>query len=311
MDYTNLLTIAMPVYERKDYFLEALESAINQTVKCEIIVVDNCSSHDYFKNICEEKGITYYRNETNIGMNPNFNRCFELAGTEYVMTLQDDDILAPNYVESFLKAHTKHPDIDVFFTDFVRNTPNGKLPHRHVLPFGYMKNGQKVIEYAVKYKLGFPYLNSSIKREKFTGFYTAYSGSNDWVWIYDNADKFVFYGDSRVLYQFRQHDQQDTKNNMLRYRFTLPYIYDAILKEKANDPEIKRKASLNAFWALIQLKSVAGRKIVNDFIKEENIFSIYLKEKLNSDRLIRTIFYMPSNFVYLVYRSLRKVGLTG
>ncbi len=311
MNYTELLTIAMPVYERREYFLEALESAINQTVKCKIIVVDNCSSHDYFRDICGKKGITYYRNETNIGMNPNFNRCFKLADTEYVMTLQDDDILSPHYVESFVKAWDKHPDIDVFFTDFVRNTRDGNLPHRHVFPFGYMEDGQKVIEYAVKYKLGFPYLNSSIRRSKFTGFYTKYSGSNDWVWIYDNADKFVFYGDSRILYQFREHSMQDSKNNILRYRFSLPYIYDVILKQKAVEPSIKRKAELNAFWALVQLKSIATKNKVDGFIKEDNIFSSYLKEKLNSDRWVKTIFAMPTWLVYIIYKSLRKIGVSG
>jgi glycosyltransferase involved in cell wall biosynthesis len=311
MKYTKLLTIAMPVYERKEYFQEALDSAVNQTVKCKIIVVDNCSSHDYFRDTCVNKGITYYRNETNIGMIPNFNRCFELADTEYVITLQDDDILSPVYVESFVNAWEKHPDIDVFFTDFVRNTVDGKLPHRHVFPFGYMKNGQKVIEYAIKYKLGFPYLNSSIRRSKFTGFYTKYAGSNDWVWIYDNAENFVFYGDSRKLYQFRQHNMQDTKNNILRYRFTLPYIYDVILKKKVVDPSIKKKAELNAFWALVQIKSIAKKNDVDEFTKQDNIFSNYLTDKLNSDRLIKTIFAMPTGLVYLIYKSLRRIGLSG
>ena len=44
MSFTNLLTIALPCYERKEFFLEALDSALNQTVKCNIIVVDNCCS---------------------------------------------------------------------------------------------------------------------------------------------------------------------------------------------------------------------------------------------------------------------------
>ena len=47
--FTGLVTIAMPVYERKDFFREALDSALNQPVKCKVIVVDNCSSHDYFE----------------------------------------------------------------------------------------------------------------------------------------------------------------------------------------------------------------------------------------------------------------------
>ena len=34
--YTNLLTISMPVFERKEFFIEALNSALNQTIKCNI-----------------------------------------------------------------------------------------------------------------------------------------------------------------------------------------------------------------------------------------------------------------------------------
>lgn len=44
MNFTDLITIAIPCYERKEFFLFALESALNQTIKCKVIVVDNCSS---------------------------------------------------------------------------------------------------------------------------------------------------------------------------------------------------------------------------------------------------------------------------
>lgn len=311
MSYTNLLTIGMPVYERKEFFLEALESAMNQTVKCEIIVVDNCSSHDYFEKICKQKGITYYRNETNIGLFANSNKCFELAKTEYAMTLDDDDKLSPIYVESFLKSKELHPELDVYFTNFIRNTPEGKLPHRHVLPFGFMENGAKVIEYAIRYKLGFPVNTSCIKRSKFTGYYTKFKGSNDWVWLYSNADKFVFFGDSRVLFEFREHANQDTRNNVISYRITLAYIYDNILKIKVVDPELKKKASSNAFWALVKLKSVEEDGEINEFINEDNIFSNFLKDKLNSDKVMKTIFSMPSWLVKFTYKTSSKIGIAG
>ena len=311
MSFTNLLTIAMPVYERKEFFLEALESAINQTVKCEIIVVDNCSSHDYFERICKQKGITYYRNDTNIGMYPNCNRCFELAKTEYAMTLDDDDKLSPLYVESFLKAKEQYPELDVYFTNFVRFSPQGKLPHPHTLPFGYMENGEKVIEYAIRYKLGFPVNSSSIKRSKFSGFYTKFKGSNDWLWIYSNADKFVFFGDSRILFEFREHPNQDTRNHVVDYLITLAYIYDIILKEKTVDPEIKQKSLSNAFWTLFKFKTVIAKGEINKFVEEDNIFSHYLKNKLKSDLVMRIIFGLPQGLVVFTYNVLRKFGLSG
>ena len=49
------LTIAFPVYNRTDYFKQALESVLNQTVKCRVLVVDNNSPHDDFKKIIEKK----------------------------------------------------------------------------------------------------------------------------------------------------------------------------------------------------------------------------------------------------------------
>ncbi|WP_430972682.1 glycosyltransferase family 2 protein [Sunxiuqinia rutila] len=311
MSYTDLLTISMPVYERKDFFLTALESALNQTVKCKIIVVDNCSSHDYFEKVCEEKGVPYYRNSENIGMAGNFARGFELASSEFVMNLQDDDQLSPIYVESFLEAYNRHPNIDIFYSDFIRLTNEGMLPHKHTLPFGYMENGQKIIEYGIRFKLGFPYMASAIKRSIVKGFEANIEGSGcyDWVWIYSEADEFSFYGDSRKLYVFRDHDEQDTKRNLLRYAMTLPYIYDEILREKVADVGLKRKATRNAFWELIRLKTLADKGLIDDFVEKNTVFSSYLKHKLEEDGRLRLIFRMPRKMVWFNYRVIQKLKL--
>jgi glycosyltransferase involved in cell wall biosynthesis len=312
MNYTELLTIAMPVYERKEYFPEALDSAVNQTIKCKIIVVDNCSSHDFFKEICGEKGITYYKNETNIGLFPNWNRCFDLAETGFVMILGDDDILSPDYVESFLKALKQYPDLDIYFSDFVLNnlTTKETSPHRHTLPFGYMENGGKIIEYGIKYKLGFPMITSSIKRSIFTRFYTGFHASNDWLWVYSNADKLTFYGDPKKLYKYGAHESQDSKNHLSNCLLSSSYIYEEVLKEKVDNAESKKKASENSFWALFRLKTIAGKKAIRERVKGDTIYGNYLKKKLNQDRLIKTIFAMPTGLVYLIYKSLRKIGLS-
>lgn len=310
MDYTNLLTISMPVYERKAFFREALESALNQTVKCKVIVTDNCSSHDYFEKICKEKNVPYYRNDRNIGMAGNFYRGFELSDTKFVMNLQDDDQLSPIYVESFLDAHTKHPDIDIYFPDFVRLTSNGKLPHKHILPFGYMKDGQKIIEYGIKYKLGFPYMASAIKRTIVNGFEGNLDGSGcyDWVWIYSEADKFSFFGDPRQLYIFRDHDKQDTKQNLVRYAMTLPYIYEEILKDKVSDIELKKTATKAAFDELVRLKTLVTNRDISEFLKKDTIFSNYLREKLENDKRVKFLFRLPTSGVKLVYKAMRKLA---
>ncbi len=311
MRYTDLLTISMPVYERKEFFLDALESAINQTVKCKIIVVDNCSSHDYFEKLCKEKNISYYRNASNIGMAGNFGKGYEIAETKYVMNLQDDDLLSPEYVEWFLRAVNLHPDIDVFFSDFTLLTYKGELPHRHILPFGYIENGEEIIEYGIKYKMGFPYMTCAINRIKaFTvKEITDSIGSYDWEWVYSKADSFSFYGESRKLYKYRIHHDQDTEKSKVNYYMSLPYIYDKVLKEKVSDNRLKKKAAKNAFWELIRLKSNTNDKTLKKILNGNSKYQIYIREKLIESYLLKIIFVIPNEVFNFIYRSLRKIGL--
>ena len=311
MSFTDLLTISMPVYERIDFFREALDSALNQTVKCKVIVIDNCSSHDFYEKVCKEKNVTYYRNDRNIGMAANFAKGFELAETKYVMNLQDDDRLSPEYVESFVKAIEEYPDLDIFFSNFLRITADGEQPHGHTLPFGYMENGQKIIEYGIKYKLGYPYIASCIKRTIIHAFHGEYkgSGSYDWVWVYSEADKFSFYGDPRTLYHFRDHDMQDTKINSIRYSLTIPYIYEKVLLGKVTDLKLKKIALKHAFWDLIRLKSVAKRKVLRDIVEEDNIYAHYLNDKIERSLLVRLIFILPRGFVSFCFKVIRKIGI--
>ena len=125
---TDLVTIAIPVYERIDYFEEALNSALNQTVHCPIVVVDNGSSHDLFREIClkHQNRVRFYKNEKNMGMFYNWNKCAEYCKTKYFVILGDDDIMAPGFVEAFLDAKKKYKDI----IGQIRTSYNSKSEYR-------------------------------------------------------------------------------------------------------------------------------------------------------------------------------------
>ncbi|WP_316801209.1 glycosyltransferase family 2 protein [Pedobacter frigidisoli] len=122
------LTIAIPVFERDDFFEMAITSAINQTVQCKIIVVDNNSSHNRFKEYVESlnlHNLTYFKNEENLGMIGNWNRCIELCSTEYLSILHDDDILHLQFVEAIGRID-KNWDI-LFSQSEVRKNPSSKF----------------------------------------------------------------------------------------------------------------------------------------------------------------------------------------
>lgn len=310
MSYTDLITIAIPCYERKEYFLEALESALNQTVKCKIIVVDNASSHDYFKTVCEEKGVTYYRNKRNIGLYPNYNRCFKLAKTEYVKILDDDDILSLKYVESFLNAKKQHPDIDIFYSDYLKLTPKGKKSHGFTLPFGYLGIGHKIIEYGIKYSLGFPYMSTTIRKTKIHKDIELNEviGGFDWEWIYSVADTLSFYGDSQKLYTFRIHGNQIHSREWAVHALTTPYIYDIILQKKIENPEKKRHISKLVVRNLIFIKSNCKKKELKNVLNSNNKLGEYLRLKLENNFRLKQIFSLPRRLVQLISFGIRFRG---
>ena len=109
------LTIAIPVYNRTTFLREAIDSALQQNTDrvYDIIVVDNASEDDAVQQIVSSfpyDRVIYFRNDENIGMAGNWNRCYELAKTKWVTLLHDDDRLKSNYVETVLAVIDKHGD---------------------------------------------------------------------------------------------------------------------------------------------------------------------------------------------------------
>lgn len=103
--------IMIPTFRRADLLEEAIDSALNQVTKYKyyIAVVDNDGEVDQatdelLKKICaEHKNVLYYRNEQNIGMFGNWNRCIELAQTEWFCMLHDDDLLGESYIDKLYR----------------------------------------------------------------------------------------------------------------------------------------------------------------------------------------------------------------
>lgn len=102
------LSIMIPTYRRASLLKEAIDSALNQKTEYSytISVVDNdpdgdAATDELMKQYCaEHRNIFYFRNEQNIGMFGNWNRCIELSQTEWCCLLHDDDMLMENYIET-------------------------------------------------------------------------------------------------------------------------------------------------------------------------------------------------------------------
>ena len=110
-DVKPLISIAIPTYRRPSLLRDSIESAVNQTLisSIEILIVDNDESSEFSDQIVdivsEFNGVSikYYRNSENIGMFGNWNRCFELSSSDYVVILNDDDLLHPEFARYALE----------------------------------------------------------------------------------------------------------------------------------------------------------------------------------------------------------------
>jgi len=94
------ISICIPTFNRSDLLKKTLLSVANQTVKpWEVIVVDNYSSDDTQRVVSEFSEIKYFRNNTNLGVADNWNRCIELATGDFITLLHSDDLISPYWYE--------------------------------------------------------------------------------------------------------------------------------------------------------------------------------------------------------------------
>ena len=102
------ISVVLTTYNGEKFLKEQLDSLYNQTMlPDEIVVVDDCSN-DKTVEILEKykntKGLRYYVNDVNIGVNKNFEKAIKLCQGDYIALCDQDDIWFSNKIErSYLK----------------------------------------------------------------------------------------------------------------------------------------------------------------------------------------------------------------
>lgn len=111
-------SIVITTYNRLELLKRAIDSALAQTMPCEVVVVDDCSSDGtqaYVQERCEalvsngDKRLVYHRNSTNLGHSESVNTGVELATEDWIKPVDDDDYLAPNCIEVMANAIALRP----------------------------------------------------------------------------------------------------------------------------------------------------------------------------------------------------------
>lgn len=140
------ITIAIPTYKRLESLKEAIDSAVNQINynDYDVIIIDNnpergCEVEKMVTSIKNNR-ISYFKNNKNIGLYNNWNRCITLAQGDYLTILNDDDTLDENYLSVAYENLKKEPDMHAFIYDFQYIDANSEtLNNKIELPIKIIK----------------------------------------------------------------------------------------------------------------------------------------------------------------------------
>ena len=139
------VSFILPAYKRQ-FLHEAIDSILSQTYNdFELIIVDD-DSPEKLKEVIDEfhdKRISYHHNEQNIGgknLVTAWNHAMQYATAEWCVLASDDDIYAPDFLETMMNLVEKYPKVDIFHCRICEINEDGE-----VVRYGEFRNEYETI----------------------------------------------------------------------------------------------------------------------------------------------------------------------
>ncbi|MBR2069395.1 MAG: glycosyltransferase [Candidatus Gastranaerophilales bacterium] len=99
------VSVIIPCYNQGKYIKEAVNSAKKSSyLNIEIVVIDDCSTDNSSEIIKEIKDIVFIQNKENLGVSASRNKAIENSTGDYILPLDADDKIAPEYIELAAKV---------------------------------------------------------------------------------------------------------------------------------------------------------------------------------------------------------------
>lgn len=137
-------TIGIPVYNQAQYLSDAIESALAQTVPCEVLVVNDGSTDTSLEVAQKYSGVKVI-NQTNKGLPSARNTLIMNMTGNYFLPLDADDILLENCVEKMMQAAEEHNNPDVITPSFKTfGTSNNQVILREIPPLETFKQANRL-----------------------------------------------------------------------------------------------------------------------------------------------------------------------
>lgn len=301
------VSVIIPVYNAETYLKECLQSIVNQTYyNIEVLMIDDGST-DQSKKIMkhfQEKYHFRYIYQDNQGVSSARNTGLESAKGDYIMFVDADDKINPNYIKTYMeKAILTNADIvcggycvdNEKINNYYREDNDRKTFVENVL------QGTCGVVWAKIYKME---CIDSIR------FIKDYSNREDLLFnisLYDNIHKVTYINNYDYIYTFKDYGLSKQKT----IDITMPITEDIIKKcnyIKCNEEILSKFVKNLVYWDIIyiveQKKSFSLLWENKYFQKNKNLIKI---KTIKDIFLFLSIKYNKKYITYIIWNIMIKL----
>jgi glycosyltransferase involved in cell wall biosynthesis len=281
MAISTKVSVLIPTYNYAHYLEETIQSVLEQSfTDFELIIVDDKSSDNTDEVVSKcltDPRVSYYKNENNLGLVANWNKCLSLAKGEYIKFLCADDKFYPGILEKFVTIMDQFPNVSIVGC---QKHIIGSYETIMNIPLSHLQEGKKIIYASLKYYnwLGEPSLVMFRRSNMWVGNF------NNYIWIIDweMYVRHLAIGDCYIIPEplcyCRRHGQQVT--SYVRRNFIDHYeeyhLIKSIVRDRAYgvnlddirlDPSVEEKAIPDAK----SVRRYVDAKDLNEALKKRAI----------------------------------------
>ena len=177
------ISICIPVYQKPEYVIRAIQSIAKQDHKnVEIILSDDSPSSDLklaIQPYISELDIKYYHNQPALKSPINWNNALDKATGDFYMLLHQDDWLESNKALSiFLKAFSDNPSVGFVFCKNTAIQPDGQIITLQAIP-SLLKDMSKRPHHILRANVIGPPSNTMLRKE------IAIRYDESYIWLVD------------------------------------------------------------------------------------------------------------------------------
>lgn len=224
------VTLVIPSYNRCNLIVETIESALNQTLPFqEIVVVDDGSTDDTPSVLAQFGSRIKVIRTSNQGVQAARNTGIAYASTELVAMLDSDDLLEPDYLEQMATWMLAHPEQDAAYCNFVTfNSSKTDVDKISRSPFDFLDGSRNdgyfaydipnLYERSLRYQPLFTC--GMIVRKRFFSIYGGYNpafnrvGAEDWEYTLRLISEGRVAVCIKTLARVRKHEDNDSADHV-------------------------------------------------------------------------------------------------